>query len=65
MVLQAPWVDGVSDGLLVEDIETAHRVVMALRHKLERNDDADGQAIAEGGGNVAYTDERDREPQQG
>jgi DNA-binding MarR family transcriptional regulator len=65
MVLQAPWVDGVSDGLLVEDIETAHRVVMALRHKLERNDDANGQAIAEGGGNVAYTDERDREPQQG
>ena len=65
MVLQAPWVDGVSDGLLVEDIETAHRVVMGLRHKLERNDDADGQAIAEGGGNVAYTDERDREPQQG
>ena len=65
MALQVPWVNRVSDGLLVKDIETAHRVITALRQRLECNDEADGQAIAEGGGNVAYAVERDREPRQG
>ena len=65
MVLQVPWVNRVSRGLPVEDIATAHRVVRALRQRLECNDDADGQAIAEGGGNVGYAVERAREPQQG
>jgi DNA-binding MarR family transcriptional regulator len=40
MRLQAPWINSLSDGLLVKDIETFHRVVTALRDKLEGNDEA-------------------------
>ncbi|QOZ72958.1 MarR family winged helix-turn-helix transcriptional regulator [Bradyrhizobium arachidis] len=32
--LQVPWVNGLSDGLSVKDIETAHRVIGALRDRL-------------------------------
>jgi hypothetical protein len=39
MELQAPWVNGVSDGLSVKEIETVHRVVTALRKKLEEEDE--------------------------
>nr|WP_240702396.1 MarR family winged helix-turn-helix transcriptional regulator [Trinickia terrae] len=35
MRLQAPWINGLADGLRVEDIETTHRVITALRRKLE------------------------------
>ena len=35
MELQAPWVNSLSDGLSVKDVETVHRVVTALRNKLE------------------------------
>ncbi|MBR0717406.1 MarR family winged helix-turn-helix transcriptional regulator [Bradyrhizobium liaoningense] len=35
--LQAPWVNSLADGLSVKDIETAHRVVTALRDRLEGN----------------------------
>jgi DNA-binding MarR family transcriptional regulator len=35
MRLQAPWANGLADGLAVEDMETAHRVILALRKKLE------------------------------
>ena len=35
MNLQAPWVNNLSDGLSIKDIETVHRVVRALRKKLE------------------------------
>lgn len=38
MRLQAPWVNGLSDGLSVKDIETTHRVMTVVRHKLEGND---------------------------
>jgi DNA-binding MarR family transcriptional regulator len=38
MRLQAPWVNGLADGLLVKDIETVHRVITGLREKLESND---------------------------
>ena len=41
MDLQAPWVNGLSDGLSVKDLETVHRVVTALRQKLEGNDEFD------------------------
>jgi len=41
MELQAPWVNGLSDGLSVKDLETVHRVVTALRQKLEGNDEFD------------------------
>jgi DNA-binding MarR family transcriptional regulator len=35
MNLQAPWVNSLSDGLSVKDIETVHRVVTAVRKKLD------------------------------
>jgi|SRR5262245_58300812 len=35
MDLQAPWVNSLSDGLPVRDIETVHRVITTLRRKLE------------------------------
>ena len=35
MRLQAPWINKVSEGLLVKDIQTFHRVIMSLRQKLE------------------------------
>ena len=40
MRLQAPWINSLSDGLLVKDIQTVHRVITALRKKLEGNDGA-------------------------
>jgi DNA-binding MarR family transcriptional regulator len=42
MRLQAPWVNGLSDGLAVKDIETTRNVMRTLRRKLE--DDADAEA---------------------
>jgi DNA-binding MarR family transcriptional regulator len=44
MELQAPWVNNLSDGLSVKDIETVHRVVMALREKLEGNGEPEERA---------------------
>lgn len=35
MNLQAPWMDNLSDGLSIKEIETVHRVVRAVRKKLE------------------------------
>jgi len=35
MRLQAPWVNGLSEGLSVKDVETTHRVMLALRDKLD------------------------------
>ena len=37
MDLQTPWVNGLSEGLAVKDIQTMHRVIVALRQKLEGN----------------------------
>lgn len=34
MSLQAPWINSLSEGLLVKDIETTHRVLITLRQKL-------------------------------
>lgn len=39
--LQAPWVDSLSEGLAVKEIETAQRVVIALRQRLGRNGETD------------------------
>jgi DNA-binding MarR family transcriptional regulator len=39
--LQVPWVNGLADRLSVKDIETAHRVVGALRGRLEGNDEVE------------------------
>lgn len=41
MRLQAPWSNSLADGLTVKDIETAHRVMLALRRNLNARDDAD------------------------
>jgi DNA-binding MarR family transcriptional regulator len=38
MRLQAPWVNSLANGLSVKDIQTFHRVIMALRQKLESNE---------------------------
>jgi DNA-binding MarR family transcriptional regulator len=38
MRLQAPWINDISQGLLLKDIETFHRVILALRQKLENNE---------------------------
>jgi DNA-binding MarR family transcriptional regulator len=35
MRLQGPWINALSEGLSVKDIRTMHRVVVALRKKLE------------------------------
>ena len=37
MRLQAPWVNRLAEGLSVKDIKTMHRVITALRTKLEDN----------------------------
>ncbi len=35
MRLQAPWINSLSEGLPVKDLQTMHRVIVALREKLE------------------------------
>jgi DNA-binding MarR family transcriptional regulator len=40
MRLQAPWINDLSDGLLVKDVEIVHRVLTALRQKLEGSAEA-------------------------
>jgi hypothetical protein len=39
MALQAPWVNDLSEGLSVKDLQTVHRFVAALRTKLENKDE--------------------------
>jgi DNA-binding MarR family transcriptional regulator len=41
MRLQAPWVNGLSEGLLPEDVEATRRLISTLRHKLEEGGAAD------------------------
>ncbi len=38
MRLQAPWINSLSEGLLVKDIQTVQHVSMALRQKLQSNE---------------------------
>jgi DNA-binding MarR family transcriptional regulator len=44
MRLQAPWINSLSEGLSMKDIQTCHRVITALRQKLEGNDEAEERA---------------------
>ncbi len=44
MRLQAPWINNLADVLLIEDIKTLHRVIAALRSKLEGNDESEEQS---------------------
>jgi len=37
MRLQTPWVNRLSEGLSVKDVETTHRVMFALRQRLDGN----------------------------
>ncbi len=37
MGLQAPWINGLSEGLAPEDLATTHRVILALRRKFEHD----------------------------
>jgi DNA-binding MarR family transcriptional regulator len=46
MRLQAPWADSLAEGLEVEDIETSHRIIIALRKKLEGAGESDEQSAA-------------------
>jgi len=41
MALQVPWVNSLSEGLSVKDIETVHRIATAMRKKLEADDESD------------------------
>jgi DNA-binding MarR family transcriptional regulator len=41
MRLQAPWSDRLSAGLSAKDLETAHRILLALRENLSAGNDAD------------------------
>jgi DNA-binding MarR family transcriptional regulator len=38
MRLQAPWINSLSEGLSIKDIQTMHRVIIALRKKLAGNE---------------------------
>jgi DNA-binding MarR family transcriptional regulator len=38
MDLQAPWINGLSEGLTVKDLETFHRIITTLQRKLEGYD---------------------------
>ena len=42
--LQVPWVNDLSEGLLVKDIKIFHQVITALRRKLEGNDESEEQS---------------------
>ena len=42
--LQIPWVNDLSEGLLVKDIKIFHQVITALRRKLEGNDESEEQS---------------------
>jgi len=37
MRLQAPWINALADGLSSKDLQIVHRVLVALREKLESN----------------------------
>ena len=41
MRLQTPWINELSDGLRVTDIETTHQVIASLCGKLEGSGDAE------------------------
>jgi DNA-binding MarR family transcriptional regulator len=38
MRLQAPWINDLSEGLAIKDLQTVHHVIVALRQKLERKE---------------------------
>ena len=45
MDLQAPWVNGLTEGLSVDDIGSVRRVVTRLRERLEQEQEADAADV--------------------
>jgi len=45
MELQAPWVNRLSEGLTVKELETVHRTITSLRKKLEANEETDESRV--------------------
>ena len=41
---QAPWINGLSDGLSIKNIEMAHGVIQAVRRKLDGDDETEARA---------------------
>ena len=41
MRLQAPWINTLAGGLVLKDIQSFHRVIVALRQKLQNNEPAE------------------------
>ena len=41
MRLQAPWINGLAEGLVVKDVQAAGRIMAALQKKLERTDETE------------------------
>jgi hypothetical protein len=41
MDLQVPWINRLSEGLTVKELETVHRAIAFLREKSEVNAEAD------------------------
>jgi DNA-binding MarR family transcriptional regulator len=37
MRLQVPWINSLSEGLAVKDLQTMHKLIIALRRRLESN----------------------------
>jgi len=44
MRLQAPWINSLSEGLQIADIKAMHRVIVALRQKIEQGADDEAPA---------------------
>lgn len=42
MRLQGPWIENLSADLMVDEVETAHRVILLLRARLGGGDEGDG-----------------------
>ncbi|MEY8827983.1 MarR family winged helix-turn-helix transcriptional regulator [Sedimentitalea sp. XS_ASV28] len=46
MALQVPWVNGLSEGLSIQDIKTTQKVVEHLKTRLEETTTAQGNAVS-------------------
>jgi DNA-binding MarR family transcriptional regulator len=56
--LQARWVDSVASGLEVEEIQAAHRVIVALRRTLEGNGGTEERGLVSSGAQEAQHHEQ-------
>lgn len=42
MRLQIPWINNLAEGIFAEDLRATHRLILALRRKLEREGEEEG-----------------------